>query len=233
MEEAWLRSQLESGRSIESIAREVGRDPSTVAYWVNKHGLVSVFAARHSARGPITREELVELIESGMTISTMAATLGRSGTSVRHWLRRHGLQTQRARGVAAASPGDLVLRRCRRHGFALFVVTKGGRHRCKRCRTAAVTARRRRVKQILVEEAGGCCARCGSDRFAGALQFHHLDPGEKSFTLSERGLARSIAKARTEVAKCVLLCANCHAEVEGGIATIARSGPADNLAVGE
>jgi IS30 family transposase len=28
---------------------------------------------------------------------------------------------------------------------------------------------------------------------------------------------RSIAEVRAEVAKCVLLCANCHAEVEGGI----------------
>jgi len=31
MEEDWLRSRLESGRSIESIAREVRKHPSTVA----------------------------------------------------------------------------------------------------------------------------------------------------------------------------------------------------------
>ena len=30
----------------------------------------------------------------------------------------------------------------------------------------------------------------------------------------------SIAAARAEVAKCILVCANCHAEVEAGIATI-------------
>jgi len=232
MEEAWLRSQLESGRSIESIAREVGRDPSTVAYWVNKHGLASRFAARHAARGPITREELVDLIESGMTIAAIAAALDRSETTVQYWLKRHGLQTERARGLSAPVPGEVVLRRCRRHGFTLFVVTRAGTRRCKRCRSAAVTTRRRRVKQILVAEAGGRCVRCGYDRYAGALQFHHVDPAEKSFTLAERGLARSIAKARAEVAKCVLLCANCHAEIEGGIATIAPSGPADNVAAG-
>ena len=77
-------------------------------------------------------------------------------------------------------------------------------------------------------EAGGACVICGYDRYAGALQFHHVDPAEKSFSLSERGLARSLVKARAEVAKCVLLCANCHAEVEGRIATIPRSSPADN-----
>jgi hypothetical protein len=57
---------------------------------------------------------------------------------------------------------------------------------------------------------------CGYDRCAGALHFHHLDPAEKSFHLSMQGVARSLARAREEMAKCVLLCANCHAEVEAG-----------------
>jgi hypothetical protein len=83
-----------------------------------------------------------------------------------------------------------------------------------------VTARRRRVKRALVEEAGGRCVLCGYDRFPGALQFHHVDPATKSFALSVQGVARSLEKARAEAAKCVLICANCHAEVEGGLATI-------------
>ena len=58
MEEAWLRSRLESGRSIESIAREVGKHPSTVAYWAAQHGLVSSHAERHAARGGIDLETL-------------------------------------------------------------------------------------------------------------------------------------------------------------------------------
>ena len=58
MEEAWLRSQLESGRSIESIAREVGKAPSTVAYWAAKYGLASAHAAKHAPRGGIDRDTL-------------------------------------------------------------------------------------------------------------------------------------------------------------------------------
>ena len=77
-----------------------------------------------------------------------------------------------------------------------------------------------RTKVRLVEEAGGACAVCGYDRLAGALHFHHLDPSEKSFALSVRGLTRSIADLRAEAAKCVLLCANCHAEVEGGLTKV-------------
>lgn len=57
---------------------------------------------------------------------------------------------------------------------------------------------------------------CGYSRFDAALQFHHVDPAAKSFALSREGVTRSLAKARQEAEKCVLLCANCHAEVEGG-----------------
>ena len=85
------------------------------------------------------------------------------------------------------------------------------------CAQQRVAERRRRVKQILVEEAGGCCAECGYDRCCAALQFHHVDPSRKSFALSREGVTRSLDRAREEARKCVLLCANCHAEVEGGV----------------
>jgi len=57
---------------------------------------------------------------------------------------------------------------------------------------------------------------CGYDAYIGALQFHHLDPAQKSFGLSSQGFTRSLERMRQEAKKCVLLCANCHAEVEGG-----------------
>jgi hypothetical protein len=73
---------------------------------------------------------------------------------------------------------------------------------------------------MIVEEAGGACVICGYDRFPGALQFHHLDPATKSFALGLRGVTRSLERVRAEARKCVLLCANCHAEVEGGVAEL-------------
>jgi hypothetical protein len=80
------------------------------------------------------------------------------------------------------------------------------------------------VKAILVAEAGGGCSRCGYARSVAALHFHHVDPRTKAFSLSFAGVTRSIAAARKEAAKCVLLCANCHAEVEAEAAILgARS----------
>ena len=232
MDFEWLSARLESGRSIESIAREAGKAPSTVAYWVNKHGLMSQHAARHKPRGPISRARLELLVEQGLSIHQVASRLERSPATVRHWLRKYGMHTQPARYSLrdAPKPTSLV-RECYVHGWVPFVRTGAvGRYRCRHCNGEAVSARRRKVKELLVAEAGGACMLCGYSRYVGALQFHHVDPSAKSFSLSERGLARSLEKARAEVAKCVLLCANCHAEVEGMIATIPHSGPADNPA---
>jgi transposase-like protein len=232
MDAMWLKTQLASGRSIEAIARETGRDPSTVAYWVNKHGLVSTHAARHASRGGIDREDLAALVERGLSIRQIAAELGFSATTVRHWLRRYRLHTEPlnySRRDAENAPA--VLRECAFHGWTTFGrVGVEGHYRCRRCNAEAVTERRRRIKELLVVEAGGRCALCGFDDYAGALQFHHLDPSEKAFALSRDGVTRSVAAAREEAAKCALLCANCHAMVEAGLRALPK--PADITGAG-
>jgi 5-methylcytosine-specific restriction endonuclease McrA len=88
-----------------------------------------------------------------------------------------------------------------------------------------VASYRRRLKEILVKEAGGRCAVCGYSAYAGALQFHHVDPTEKRFGLALGGLTRRLEDVRQEAQKCVLLCGNCHAEVEAGLVEVAL--PAD------
>lgn len=222
VEREWLQQRLESGASMEAIAREVGKDPSTVAYWVNKHGLVSSHAERHQSRGPVEEERLRELVERGLSVRQIAAELGRGPASVRHWLKRFGLKTEplqyagRANGVVR----DAAMRECRTHGWVAHVRDAQGSIRCRLCRSSRVVAHRRAVKARLVAENGGACALCGYDRSVAALQFHHVDPSQKGFNISRQGRTTSLANARTEAAKCILLCANCHAEVEAGVANL-------------
>jgi 5-methylcytosine-specific restriction endonuclease McrA len=109
---------------------------------------------------------------------------------------------------------------CRTHGHTEYVLEGRGYYRCKECRKQRVMEWRRRAKRRLIAEAGGCCRLCGYDAYEGALHFHHLDPAQKEFGLSLRGVARSLDRMRAEAAKCVLLCSNCHAEVEAGVATL-------------
>ena len=224
MDADWLRSRLESGHSIESIAREAGKHPSTVGYWANKHGLTSPHAARHAARGPLEHDELAAMLAEGLSIRAMAERLGRSYTSVRHWLAHYALATPRAARLAEtagarAAGAETVEATCPAHGVTLFVRRGADGFRCRLCRSGAVDRRRKEVKRILVAEAGGCCTICGYDRSMAGLHFHHVDPAAKAFGLSGRGMALSLEAARAEAAKCVLLCSNCHAEVEAGLAT--------------
>lgn len=215
-----LEAMLAEGHSLEEIGRRVARHPSTVSYWLKKHGLEAPRRAKHAARGPIDESSLRALVDRGMSVRVIADSLGRSPTSIRHWLDRHGLKTARARHLRSADVGERFLAECSTHGMTTFQLRADGARRCLKCRSEAVVRRRRLVKSVLVAEAGGCCVLCGYDRYVGALEFHHVDPATKEFSLGYTGVTRSLDKARAEAAKCILLCATCHAEVEGGVATI-------------
>jgi cytochrome c553 len=79
-----------------------------------------------------------------------------------------------------------------------------------------VTRRKQKLKRILVEEAGGACCVCGYYRCIVNLGFHHVDPTTKSFPMSAK-TGKSLAAFREEAKKCVLVCANCHGEIEAGV----------------
>jgi len=97
------------------------------------------------------------------------------------------------------------------------------RWKCKRCVGEAVTRRHRKLKRLLVHEAGDRCAVCGYDRCMTSLQFHHVDRALKSFSMTmARG--KSEAAYREEAKKCVLVCANCHGEIEAGLVESPPSG---------
>jgi hypothetical protein len=123
------------------------------------------------------------------------------------------------KGRPRSSETEIVIRTCRKHGEVAFGAHMNGgkkRYRCRRCTAEAVTRRHRRVRAQLVQEAGGKCAVCGYSRCQINLHFHHVNREEKSFEMSmARG--KSIATYLAELMKCVLVCANCHGEIEAGL----------------
>ncbi len=208
MEKDFLERCLAEGMSLAAIGDQEGLDATTVGYWLAKHGLTAAGHARHRARGAIPRTQLETLVNEGLTTREIAERVDRSQGTIRHWLREYGLKTTRAarRGLTSSAAAEKYeLRECGTHGEVLFVREGRGYYRCTRCRMDRVAARRRRLKETLVPEAGGVCVLCGYDRYIGALEFHHVDPRTKSFGLGSRGLTRSIARLRVEAMKCVLL----------------------------
>jgi hypothetical protein len=77
-----------------------------------------------------------------------------------------------------------------------------------------VVSWRQRTKLRALRYKGGCCQICGYDKCVRALSFHHLDASHKDFGIG--GKSKSWNTIQSELDKCILLCANCHAEVHAG-----------------
>ena len=216
---------LAEGMSLAQIGAVTNRDPSTVGYHLKKHGLKAAGHDAHAPNGKVDPDRLRQMIREGASIHGAAEKFGVSYSTVKHWVRRLGLETRRMARLKesehARKNGDTrALLTCRTHGETWFFKHPSGPFRCSRCRSEAVSRYRRRVKQRLIERAGGACAICGYDKFQGALEFHHVSRESKAFELSRHGVTRAYAEVEAEADKCVLLCANCHAEVEGCVADV-------------
>ena len=86
--------------------------------------------------------------------------------------------------------------------------------------------KRKTCKQQLVDERGGGCERCGYNRCLEALEFHHRDPTKKLFGVNGSTLAAKRWEViLEEAAKCDILCANCHREIQYAPMALMDSAP--------
>lgn len=53
------------------------------------------------------------------------------------------------------------------------------------------------------------CSRCPETHPA-CLEFHHRNPNDKDFTIAQGIAGVSLKRLKTEIAKCDILCSNCH-----------------------
>lgn len=79
---------------------------------------------------------------------------------------------------------------------------------CKKCRCNYGHDRRKNLKIQAVNYLGNSCVDCNNVYDFCVYDFHHIDPSQKDFAISDN--AKSFAKIKPELDKCVLLCANCH-----------------------
>ncbi len=136
MDRDQLRRWLAEDLSLEQIGAIVDRHPSTVAYWLSKHGLVANGRERHSATGGIPRDELEALVLTGHTLAAIAVQFDVSITTVRYWVRRYDLPrphtVRRSEVTSAIEQGQRTLfRDCGQHGWTVFVIDNSGRVRCR------------------------------------------------------------------------------------------------------
>ena len=89
---------------------------------------------------------------------------------------------------------------------------------CYNCMPNGIQLTRGMFLAKIKEARGGCCIRCGYNTTIKALEFHHLDPDKKDFTISDYHF--KLKDAIAESKKCILLCANCHRELHDNLWSI-------------
>lgn len=96
--------------------------------------------------------------------------------------------------------------------------------RLKNCNSCYTKLRREKFKSQAIIYKGGSCSVCGYDRCSQSLVFHHLNPNEKSFNISN-AYCRSWENVVKELDKCILLCHNCHDEFHAGLISLENLAP--------
>lgn len=107
-----------------------------------------------------------------------------------------------------------VCTKCLTHkGPAAFGVSATGALQswCSECQNVGRRQRYQGLReQIVAYKLNTGCADCGYDKHPAALHFDHLPGTVKLFDVA-RGVNGNEEKLWTEIAKCEVVCANCHA----------------------
>ena len=108
-------------------------------------------------------------------------------------------------------------KKCLLCGKIFYPKTKSANQRqcCYDCMPDGKQLSRGMFLAKLKEVRGGKCIKCGYNKCIAALEFHHIDPSKKDFTISNCDL--KLLDAIKESKKCVLLCSNCHKELHYGM----------------
>lgn len=82
---------------------------------------------------------------------------------------------------------------------------------CKICHNSRTKQKAQKAKSKAILYKGNKCNACKMAYPQACYDFHHLDPTQKDFKLSDSKVKNMCwAKIALELDKCVLLCANCH-----------------------
>lgn len=101
-----------------------------------------------------------------------------------------------------------ICEKCNKHYE--YIRKKG--HTMKLCGTCRIGQYRKNLAVKYKLENGGKCSICGYSKCLAALHFHHKNSKDK-INIVSRLYNRKSEVINKEIEKCILICANCHAEI--------------------
>ena len=172
------------------------------------------------------KDKILELKKQGLTSSEIVRVLGCAKSTVSYHLNRNGLgkevrlNNEVIKQVKEYYLTHSLIETSTRFGISTSSVSKyadikrsaSSYETRKKNKIEAVQRRRTKIKQLAVDYCGGKCIKCGYDKYIGALEFHHVDPTKKDFSIGGGGHTRKWEITKKELDKCLLLCSNCHKE---------------------
>jgi len=161
-------------------------------------------------------------ITDGLSQRGVAEHLGISQTTVRYYLEKYKIKKNKPRPVTESGS-----KRCPKcevtkplTDFYKQIRPSGNVCNgswCKACVKGQTVVRQRHYKQQAIDLKGGGCRACGFKAYAGALDFHHIDPSTKDMQAGRFSRKPTSYKLSKELNKCVLVCANCHRMIHAGV----------------
>jgi len=156
-----------------------------------------------------------------MSQRDIAEKLDCSEGKVRYFLKKYGITKKEDNIVLDSSPKVCPQCNLEKPKTEFYMKSLRGKKRpgswCKSCMNNKVITRQRGYKNTYVQMKGGCCQACGFDKYDGAMEFHHVDPASKEETIARMARSPSSPEIIAELAKCVLVCSNCHKMIHAGV----------------
>jgi len=166
------------------------------------------------------KEVLEKYLQEGLSLNQVCKLTGKSLTTIRYWKDKYSLKSSHKtfKEQEKVEYGETrYCSRCKKDVKTENFHQRRGRAfsstYCKPCTAEQTLSRMRKLKSQMIDYKGGCCVRCGYDKYQGALDFHHLDPNEKDFNPSHLKRYKFDETVKSELDKCILVCANCHREL--------------------
>lgn len=178
------------------------------------------------------KQVLEDFIKENKSSYEIAKEVGKSQTTIKYWLKKHGLKTNYKMFNTSVKIIDnhKICDYCNVNKPLTDYHVKNKKtnqlnNKCKVCFNNEANERLLKAKTMFVKYKGSCCSVCGYKKCIQALEFHHLNPEEKDFEISGYNLnTKNVTTLdpiiQKELDKCMLLCANCHREVHNNIITL-------------
>ena len=215
---------IAKGYTSKQIGDELKISSGTVKAHLIKLGLRTIYK-----KDPIIIDEnkLRDLVIKHYSIDKISKEFGCGHASIKTALKRHGLKTEAKWTIGRKVASEEIksgFKTCNKCGVKKelnsdnFYIKKSGvfHHWCKKCNCQITYDKQRKIKTDALAYKGGKCCMCGYNKYFGALEFHHLDPSKKEFSIGELRAYRW-EKLKPELDKCICVCKNCHAEIHGKI----------------